>query len=188
MEASKEFKQAWREKRKQIKCPEKGASNDHFRSKYRSWEDTEKALSDAGLDFYFELHNTPDQAGVSWIVELNNEEATVATCMVDKAKRDPQATGGCYTYAMRYAVQVHLGWGMPDVDDDGNDASGIVTPEQELELIVGVFNMQQTAEGLQTAWSENGEVINRIHANPEQYEKLVAAFQGAMQKLQTQES
>ncbi len=51
MEASKEFKQAWREKRKQIRCPEKGASNDHFRSKYRSWEDTEKALSDAGLDF-----------------------------------------------------------------------------------------------------------------------------------------
>ena len=108
--------------------------------------------------------------------------------MVDKVKRDPQATGGCYTYAMRYVVQVHLGWGMPDLDDEGNDASGIVTPEQELELIVGVFNMQQTAEGLQTAWSENGEVINRIHANPEQYEKLVAAFQGAMQKLQTQES
>ncbi|MAK56635.1 MAG: hypothetical protein CML17_12460 [Pusillimonas sp.] len=184
MEASKEFKQAWREKRKQIKCPEKGASNDHFRSKYRSWEDTEKALSDAGLDFYFELHNTPDQAGVSWIVELNDEEATVATCMVDKAKRDPQATGGCYTYAMRYAVQVHLGWGMPDVDDDGNDASGIVSPEQEVEILGGVFAMQKTQEGLQNCWAENDDVVMRMHqGHPDLYEQIVKHYQNAQKKL-----
>ena len=184
MEASNEFKKAWREKRKHIKCPEKGASNDHFRSKYRSWEDTEKALSDAGLEFYFELHNTPDQAGVSWIVELNDEEATVATCMVDKAKRDPQATGGCYTYAMRYAVQVHLGWGMPDVDDDGNDASGIVSQEQEVELLGQVFNMQQTQEGLQNCWAENDDVVMRMHqGHPDLYEQIVKHYQQAQSKF-----
>ena len=80
MEATKEFKKAWSEQRKKIKCPEKGATNPHFKSKYRSWEVTEKALKDAEVDFYFESHNNADQAGVTWWVILNDEEAAVATC------------------------------------------------------------------------------------------------------------
>ena len=184
MEASKEFKQAWREKRKEIRCPEKGASNDHFRSKYRSWEDTEKALSDAGVEFYFELHNTPDQAGVSWVVELDGEEATVATCMVDKMKRDPQATGGCYTYAMRYAVQVHLGWGMPDVDDDGNNASGIgepeeapLSPEQIADTLIATMQMQKSLEAIDQYWANNhGEFTALMALDRQQYERAVQFF------------
>ena len=49
MEASKEFKLAWRKQRDNIKVPEKDAKNPHFRSDYRSWEVTEKALKDAGV-------------------------------------------------------------------------------------------------------------------------------------------
>jgi hypothetical protein len=184
MEASKEFKQGWSVLRRTIKCPEKAANNPHFKSKYRSWEVTEKALKSANVDFYFESHNTADQAGVSWWVRIGEEEAVVATCMVDKAKRDPQATGGCYTYAMRYVVQVHLGWGMPDLDDDGNEASGIVSPEQEVELLGQVFGMQETQQGLQNCWAENDDVINRMHqGNPDLYEQIVKHYQNAQAKF-----
>jgi len=184
MEASKEFKKAWSDLRKQIKCPEKGASNPHFKSKYRSWEDTEKALKDADVDFYFESHNNADQAGVTWWVILNEEEAAVATCMIDKAKRDPQATGGCYTYAMRYVVQVHLGWGMPDLDDDGNEASGILNEEQEVDLLGQAFSIQKTLAGLQSCWTENGDVINRMHqSNQKMYEKIVLLYQKAQANI-----
>ena len=125
MEATKEFRQEWRKLRDKIKVPEKDANNPHFRSSYRSWEATEKALSDAGIKSHFVTINTDTQADVEWWVEIEEEEVKVNTCLVDKAKRDPQATGGCFSYALRYCVATYLGWGIPDVDDDGNDATGI---------------------------------------------------------------
>ena len=125
MEATKEFRQEWRKLRDKIKVPEKDANNPHFRSSYRSWEATEKALSDAGIKSHFVTLNTDTQAGVEWWVEIQEEEVKVNTCLVDKAKRDPQATGGCFSYALRYCVATYLGWGIPDVDDDGNNATGI---------------------------------------------------------------
>ena len=125
MEATKEFRQEWRKLRDKIKVPEKDANNPHFRSSYRSWEATEKALSDAGIKSHFVTLNTDTQAGVEWWVEIEEEEVKVNTCLVDKAKRDPQATGGCFSYALRYCVATYLGWGIPDLDDDGNNATGI---------------------------------------------------------------
>ena len=125
MEASKEFKEKWRQLRNSIKVPEKDAKNPHFRSSYRSWEATEKALRDAGVDSHFVTINNDTQAGVEWWVEIEGEEVKVNTCLVDKAKRDPQATGGCFSYALRYCVATYLGWGMPEEDDDGNHAVGI---------------------------------------------------------------
>ena len=125
MEATTEFRKAWRELRDKIKVPDKDKDNPHFRSSYRSWEATEKALSDAGIKSHFVTINTDTQAGVEWWVEIEEEEVKVNTCLVDKAKRDPQATGGCFSYALRYCVATYLGWGIPDVDDDGNNATGI---------------------------------------------------------------
>ena len=125
MEASKEFKIEWRKLRNNIKVPEKDAKNPHFKSSYRSWEATEAALQKAGIDSHFVTINNDNQAGVEWWVEIDGEEVKVNTCLVDKAKRDPQATGGCFSYALRYCVATYLGWGMPDLDDDGNDATGI---------------------------------------------------------------
>tara|TARA_Y100001973_G_scaffold30943_2_gene46748 strand:- start:3264 stop:3968 length:705 start_codon:yes stop_codon:yes gene_type:complete len=125
MEATTEFRKKWRELRDEIKVPDKDKDNPHFRSSYRSWEATEKALSDAGIKSHFVTINTDTQAGVEWWVEIEEEEVKVNTCLVDKAKRDPQATGGCFSYALRYCVATYLGWGIPDVDDDGNDATGI---------------------------------------------------------------
>ncbi len=125
MEASKEFKIEWRKLRNAIKVPEKDAKNPHFKSSYRSWEATEAALQKAGIDSHFVTINNDNQAGVEWWVEISGEEVKVNTCLVDKAKRDPQATGGCFSYALRYCVATYLGWGMPDLDDDGNNATGI---------------------------------------------------------------
>ena len=125
MEATKEFRTKWRELRDKIQVPDKDKNNPHFRSSYRSWEATEKALRDAGIKSHFVTINTDTQAGVEWWVEIEEEEVKVNTCLVDKAKRDPQATGGCFSYALRYCVATYLGWGIPDVDDDGNDATGI---------------------------------------------------------------
>lgn len=125
MEATKEFRQKWRVLRNAIRVPDKNAKNPHFKSSYRSWEDTEKALRDANVDSHFVTINNDTQAGVEWWVEIEGEEVKVNTCLVDKAKRDPQATGGCFSYALRYCVATYLGWGMPEEDDDGNNATGI---------------------------------------------------------------
>ena len=125
MEATKEFREEWRKLRDKIQVPDKDKNNPHFRSSYRSWEATEKALRDAGIKSHFVTLNTDTQAGVEWWVEIGEEEVKVNTCLVDKAKRDPQATGGCFSYALRYCVATYLGWGIPDVDDDGNNATGI---------------------------------------------------------------
>ena len=125
MEATKEFREEWRKLRDKIQVPDKDKNNPHFRSSYRSWEATEKALRDAGIKSHFVTLNTDTQAGVEWWVEIQEEEVKVNTCLVDKAKRDPQATGGCFSYALRYCVATYLGWGIPDVDDDGNNATGI---------------------------------------------------------------
>ena len=125
MEATKEFREEWRTLRDKIQVPDKDKNNPHFRSSYRSWEATEKALRDAGIKSHFVTLNTDTQAGVEWWVEIGEEEVKVNTCLVDKAKRDPQATGGCFSYALRYCVATYLGWGIPDVDDDGNNATGI---------------------------------------------------------------
>ena len=125
MEATTEFRRKWRELRDKIQVPDKDKNNPHFRSSYRSWEATEKALRNAGIKSHFVTINTDTQAGVEWWVEIEEEEVKVNTCLVDKAKRDPQATGGCFSYALRYCVATYLGWGIPDVDDDGNDATGI---------------------------------------------------------------
>ncbi len=75
-------------------------------------------------------------------------------------------------------------WGMPDVDDDGNDASGIVSPEQEVEILGGVFAMQKTQEGLQNCWAENDDVVMRMHqGHPDLYEQIVKHYQNAQKKL-----
>ena len=128
MEGSTEFKKKWRELRNNIKVPAKNATNPHFRNKYRSWDDCEKALSDAGIYSHFRTINNTDQAGVEWWVEIDEEEVLVNVCMVDKVKRDPQASGSCYTYALRYCVTTYLGWGEPD--DDGNEAMGFEPAQQ----------------------------------------------------------
>ena len=125
MEATKEFREEWRKLRDKIQVPDKDKNNPHFRSSYRSWEATEKALREAGIKSHFVTLNTDTQAGVEGWVEIEEEEVKVNTCLVDKAKRDPQATGGCFSYALRYCVATYLGWGIPDVDDDGNNATGI---------------------------------------------------------------
>jgi len=123
MEGSTEFKKKWRELRDSIQVPAKDAAKAHFRNKYRSWDACSKALNEAGIVSHFKTVNDVEQAGVEWWVEIGDEEILVNTCMVDKLKRDPQAIGGCYTYAMRYCVTTYLGWGEPD--DDGNQAMGI---------------------------------------------------------------
>lgn len=70
MEATKEFRQKWRVLRNAIRVPEKNATNPHFKSSYRSWEDTEKALRDAEIDSHFVTINNDTQAGVEWWAEI----------------------------------------------------------------------------------------------------------------------
>ena len=82
MEATKEFRQKWRALRNAIRVPEKNAKNPHFKSSYRSWEDTEKALRDAEIDSHFVTINNDTQAGVEWWVEIEGEEVKVNTCLV----------------------------------------------------------------------------------------------------------
>ncbi len=73
---------------------------------------------------------------------------------------------------------------MPDVDDDGNDASGIVSPEQEVEILGGVFGIQETQEALQNCWAENDEIVMRMHqGHPDLYEKIVKHYQKAQSKF-----
>jgi hypothetical protein len=207
MEASKEFKLAWRKQRDNIKVPEKDANNPHFRSEYRSWEVTEKALKDAGVKFHFVTVNHPDQAGVEWWVEIEGEEACVNVTLVDKAKRDPQASGGCFSYAMRYCVSTYLGWGIPDLDDDGNHATGLdssfnveefgevgqpvnqapvaddkstgnITAEQQATLLISTIQMQASTEALQEYWTNNHAEFTALMArDAQQYERAIQAFQ-----------
>ena len=213
MEATTEFRRKWRELRDKIKVPEKDANNPHFRSSYRSWEATEKALSDAGIKSHFVTLNTDTQAGVEWWVEIEEEEVKVNTCLVDKAKRDPQATGGCFSYALRYCVATYLGWGIPDVDDDGNNATGIevdtsfdpvvldaVAADQSTEkehlnaagvaaLLIGTINMQGSSAALLEFWNANHAEFDGLMAQDKsQYERAIQAYQKRDQFLKSEES
>ena len=73
---------------------------------------------------------------------------------------------------------------MPDLDDDGNEASGILNEEQEVDLLGQAFSIQKTLAGLQSCWTENGDVINRMHqSNQKMYEKIVSLYQKAQANI-----
>ncbi len=73
---------------------------------------------------------------------------------------------------------------MPDLDDDGNEASGIFTEEQEVDLLGQAFGIQKTSGGLQSCWTENGDIINRMHqSNQKMYEKIVSLYQKAQANI-----
>ena len=128
-EGNKDFWDAFYVLKEKIAVPEKDASNPHFRSTYRSWEACDKALRDAGMQYHFRTVNDENSAGVAWFVYLAGQTVCINTTLVDKAKHDPHSTGGAYTYAMRYCVCTGLGWGLPESDDDANEAMGLGEPE-----------------------------------------------------------
>ena len=144
-EGNKDFWDAFYKLKKKIKVPEKDAANPHFHSKYRSWEACDKALQDAGMEYHFRTLNDENSAGVAWLVYLAGQTVCVNTTFVDKARHDPHSTGGAYTYAMRYCVCTGLGSGLPESDDDANEAMGLVAADRV------VAKAHQVVSGLSAA-------------------------------------
>jgi len=118
----------------------------------------------------------------------------INTTVVDKAKHDPHSTGGAYTYAMRYCVCTGLGWGLPESDDDANEAMGLGEPEvdtsfdfpegnvevisppvapdksealtdtQIADLMIGFINMIETVNGWNGYWADNHSEMTALQS------------------------
>ena len=193
-EGNKDFWDAFYILKDKISVPEKDAANDHFRSSYRSWEACDKALREAGMQYHFRTLNDESSAGVAWFVYLAGQTVCINTTLVDKAKRDPHSTGGAYTYAMRYCVCTGLGWGLPESDDDANEAMGLGEPKvmeapevdtsfdfpetppvapdksealtdtQIADLMIGVIKLIDTSEGWNEYWVNNNAEMTALQS------------------------
>ena len=215
-EGNKDFWDAFYVLKDKIAVPEKDASNPHFRSTYRSWEACDKALRDAGMQYHFRTVNDENSAGVAWFVYLAGQTVCINTTLVDKAKHDPHSTGGAYTYAMRYCVCTGLGWGLPESDDDANEAMGLgepavdtsfdfpeadptlpvapdkseaLTDTQIADLMIGVIGMIDTAEGGNEYWINNNHEVTALQARSDkEYARVVEAYRNRKIHIQKEKT
>ena len=213
-EGNKDFWDAFYKLKKKIKVPLKDATNPHFHSKYRSWEACDKALQDAGMEYHFRTLNDENTAGVAWLVYLAGQTVCVNTTFVDKARHDPHSTGGAYTYAMRYCVCTGLGWGLPESDDDANEAMGLIeeaevdtsfdfpevdptppvapdksealTDSQIANLMIGFIQMIETVKGWNGYWADNHSEMTALQSRSDkEYSRVVEAYRN--RKIQIEE-
>jgi len=212
-EGNKDFWDAFYKLKKKIKVPDKDAANPHFHSKYRSWEACDKALREVGMEYHFRTLNDENSAGVAWLVYLAGQTVCVNTTFVDKARHDPHSTGGAYTYAMRYCVCTGLGWGLPESDDDANEAMGLEEPEvdtsfdfpevdptppvapdksealtdsQIADLMIGFIKMIETVKGWNGYWADNHSEMTALQSRSDkEYSRVVEAYRN--RKIQIEE-
>ena len=213
-EGNKDFWDAFYKLKKKIKVPDKDAANPHFHSKYRSWEACDKALREVGMEYHFRTLNDENTAGVAWLVYLAGQTVCVNTTFVDKARHDPHSTGGAYTYAMRYCVCTGLGWGLPESDDDANEAMGLteepevdtsfdfpevdptppvapdkseaLTDSQIANLMIGFIQMIETVKGWNGYWADNHSEMTALQSRSDkEYSRVVEAYRN--RKIQIEE-
>lgn len=128
--AGKGFAEAFAALQAEIRPAVKDATNPAFRSKYADlaavWEAIKEPLKNHG----FSVIQSPDFEGESmWlktIVLHESGESVEGRYPLRPTKQDPQGYGSALTYARRYSLSAMLGV-VADIDDDGNEASGVKT-------------------------------------------------------------
>jgi hypothetical protein len=144
----------------------KGAANPFFRSKYADlasvWDAIRPALSKHGLSIVQNVETVQGASPVLVSVETillhssgewsrSTLDVPVIPSVVEKgqpAMVTPQGIGSAITYARRYALASIVG--VAQADDDGNSASGKVSPEPERMSESARANHQAAIEGADT--------------------------------------
>jgi hypothetical protein len=115
------------------------AANPHFRSKYASlasvWEAARGPLSRNGLAVIQAL-GVDDRGGVVLTTTLTHSSGEWVESLypVNPVKPDPQGLGSACTYAKRYSLSALVGI-VADEDDDGNEASRPVSPQNRPQSV-----------------------------------------------------
>jgi len=104
----------------------KTAKNAFFNSSYSTLEEVincvKKPLNDNGLFYAQELITEPGRAGaITIFLHESGERLELGKFTMKVAKDDPQGYASAFTYCRR--ISLKSACGLPDEDDDGNDAS-----------------------------------------------------------------
>ena len=110
----------------QMSGAKKTAKNAFFNSSYSTLEEVincvKKPLNDNGLFYAQELITEPGRAGaITIFLHESGEMFKLGKFTMKVAKDDPQGYASAFTYCRR--ISLKSACGLPDEDDDGNDAS-----------------------------------------------------------------
>lgn len=112
--------------RAEMPDPKKNAANPHFKNKFADLGEVmdciETPLANNGLMVTQTLADPQPGVLVTTLWHVESGEHLTSSLPLLPVKSDPQAQGSAITYARRYALKAMFG--MVDVDDDGNAASG----------------------------------------------------------------
>ena len=112
--------------RAEMPDPKKNAANPHLKNKFADLGEVmdciETPLANNGLMVTQTLADPQPGVLVTTLWHVESGEHLTSSLPLLPAKYDPQAQGSAITYARRYALKAMFG--MVDVDDDGNAASG----------------------------------------------------------------
>lgn len=124
---SKEFAGAIVKALSAIKGAVKDANNPHFRSDYADLTSVIEAvkvpLSDNGIVFMQHVSCTDLVIVETKLLHTSGETYSFGALALPVEKKTAQGYGSAITYARRYALASALG--VPALDDDGNEASGV---------------------------------------------------------------
>lgn len=118
-----------------VKQPEKNGENPHFRSKYVTLDGTVKAIHDCapkhGLSYTQMPVSTETGVGViTLIMHESGEFIEMEPFVLPMDKKTAQGAGSATTYARRYALSAAFGI-VSDIDDDGNEATGHTSEQNQ---------------------------------------------------------
>ena len=123
----KEIYSAFAKAQSQFNKAVKDSTNPHFKSKYANLESVidaiSKALQDNGLAFMQPLSSVENK----WFIHtqlVHSSGESIESPKVEliiQDKSNPQKFGSSLTYFRRYSLMAFFG--IPDTDDDGNEAS-----------------------------------------------------------------
>lgn len=124
---SKEFAGAIVKALSAIKGAIKDANNPHFRNDYADLtsviEAVKAPLSDNGIVFVQHVSCTDLVTVETKLLHTSGEMYSFGALALPVERKTAQGYGSAITYARRYALASALG--VPALDDDGNDASGV---------------------------------------------------------------
>lgn len=200
---SKEFAKALLKASSNINAVKKGADNPFFNSKYADlatvMEEIKPALTEAGIAVIQRpVAGLEGHASLETIVVHESGEcfsAGVISVPVG-GKKDAQAYGSAITYGRRYSLCSIFG--VPQVDDDGNEASGNRVPPQAKKQEVGVaefpkgklykYDLDKLPTGEAIIWAQKflekkckREGSSNVFYVPAKVIKIEAAFIGEVE-------
>lgn len=149
-ESIKELSAALAKAQGEMKPAGMDSNNPHFRSKYASlasiWDAARGPLSRNGLAVIQAL-GVDDRGGVVLTTTLahSSGEWVESVYPVNPVKNDPQGLGSACTYAKRYSLSALVGI-VADEDDDGNEASRPISPQNRPQSVSMREPMQPLTE------------------------------------------